>query len=242
MKYHRIFRILAIAVVLSLLMIAIPAQPAQAAAITLNPISGLPGTMVTVTGSAFAINTPVYIFFSSTAVTSATTSAGGTLYAFFQVPTSATPGATTVFVTDSPTFGLGTILAQAPFTVISAVITLNHTSGHVGDQVSMTGTGFQASTPVSITFDGVQVATVTTDASGNFSGTTFNVPASAYGNHTVTATAGTRSDTETFTTTQSIGVTPTSGAAGANVTITGNGFRASMSMTITFAGAANGRI
>lgn len=53
-------------------------------------------------------------------------------------------------------------------------------SGDVGDYVTITGAGFNASDTITISFDGITVDTETSDLTGAFSGS-FNVPNDAYG-------------------------------------------------------------
>jgi len=67
MKYNKIFRTLAVAVILSLLVIAIPAIPALAAveSIELSPENGAIGDKVYVDGEDFDPDDDVYIYFSS---------------------------------------------------------------------------------------------------------------------------------------------------------------------------------
>lgn len=67
MKYNKIFRTLAVAVILSLLVIAIPATPALAAgeSIELSPDRGTFGDRIYVNGEDFDPDDLVYIYFSS---------------------------------------------------------------------------------------------------------------------------------------------------------------------------------
>ena len=67
MKYNKIFRTLAVAIILSLLVIAIPATPALAAteSIELSPENGAIGDKVYVNGEDFDPDDWVYIYFSS---------------------------------------------------------------------------------------------------------------------------------------------------------------------------------
>jgi hypothetical protein len=67
-----------------------------------------------------------------------------------------------------------------------------------GDDFTLTGEGFDPNTEVSITFDGDQLASVTTDSDGNFSAT-ITAPEAAAGSHTVTASGGGESASATVT-------------------------------------------
>ena len=73
----------------------------------------------------------------------------------------------------------------------AATISLSPTSGHVGDSVTVSGSGFAASSDITATFDGSPVTlsvTTNTDSSGSFSGATFTVPTSTAGDQSVVVT------------------------------------------------------
>ena len=235
MRYSRVFRILALAVIFSLLMLAIPAGPALAASIALSPTSGTVGTTVTVTGTAFDayIGQTVYIFFNYSYVASALVSTG-TFTTTFTVPSSYTTAQTIgVAVQLVPTYTQGQpVLATTSFAVVARAITISPATGYVGDTVTVSGSGFTASSTVTIYFDSTSVDTVTTNSSGTFSSATFTVPDSHIGSHTVkgTDTSG-DSPTITFTVSPKITVSPTSGAAGDTITISGSGFAANSTVT-----------
>lgn len=242
MKYNKVSRILAVAVIFSLLMLALPATPALAASITLSPTSGAAGTPVTVTGTGFPSTyngQNVFIFFKNTYVTSALVT-GGTISAPFVVPSTYTT-AQTVAVTVQNVEGT-TTLATAYFTVTARQITLSLSSGYVGDTVIVSGSGFDANSNITIYFDATYAGAATALATGTFSGATFTVPESYRGNHTIKAQdASLNYATATFTVSPKITVTPTSGGVGDTVTVSGTGFAAnSASVTIYFDSATVG--
>src|SRR6476661_7767127 len=141
------------------------------------------------------------------------------------------------------------------------VITINPTSGPSASLVTVTGNGFDPSSPVVISFQGDTRVTVTWPSNGAFS-TTFNVPStSSNGDHIVKAsqgsnsasklfkvtdlvnpeaTQGSNSTSKTFTDTSSVAPTitlnSTSEPVGASVNITGAGFDPSSTVAITFNG------
>jgi len=121
----------------------------------------------------------------------ATTTAGdgGAVVATFDVPVS-TRGEHTVTVSDS----MGNS-ETATFTIVTDV-SLNLTTGNIGTEVTISGTGFSGA--VTIKYDEIAVATATADASGAFSAT-FTVPTSTGGEHTVTASDSTNVLQTTFT-------------------------------------------
>ena len=72
--------------------------------------------------------------------------------------------------------------------VVSPKMEIKPASGAVGDEIVVVGTGFRGNEAITIGFDGIQVATgATTDAKGNFT-TSFEVPKTQAGDHTVTVT------------------------------------------------------
>ena len=70
---------------------------------------------------------------------------------------------------------------------ISPEITINPTSGSVGDTITVTGNGFNDLSSITIYFDSVSQTTTSTNTSGTFTATTFVVPSTSRGNHTVKA-------------------------------------------------------
>jgi hypothetical protein len=139
------------------------------------------------------------------------------------------------------------------------VITINPTSGPSASLVTVTGNGFDPSSPVVISFQGDTRVTVTWPSDGEFS-TTFNVPStSSNGDHIVKASQGSNSvsktfkvtdmmnpkatqgsnpSSKTFTDTSSVAPTitlnSTSEPVGASVNITGAGFDPGSTVAITF--------
>ena len=142
----------------------------------------------------------------------------------------------------------------------SPVITINPTSGPSASLVTVTGNGFDPSSPIVISFQGDNRVTATWPSNGAFN-TTFNVPStSSNGDHIVKAsqesnsvsktfkvtdmvnpkaTQGSNSSSsKTFTNTSSVAPTitlnSTSEPVGASVNITGAGFDPSSTVAITF--------
>ena len=70
---------------------------------------------------------------------------------------------------------------------VKAGLVLSPVTGHVGTELTVSGSGFDAGKAVVITYDDDQVATATTDAKGSFSEVSFEVPESMHGEHQVTA-------------------------------------------------------
>lgn len=256
MKYNRVFRILALAVIFSLLMIAIPATPVLATNVSLSPTSGVVGTTVTVTGTDFEGGTTVYIYFSSDSaslgaditdlaayehVGTKTANSYGDVSYSFNVPDELTDGVDAPEDVTSGTYYVYTaysddvILTKDTFAVAVTNISISPTSGYVGDTITVSGTGFAVSSTVTIYFDSTKLRTVSTNSSGAFSSATITVPQTCRGSYTIKAvdTSGSY-DTVTFTVSQKITVSSTSGGVGDTVTISGTGFTDSSTVTIYF--------
>lgn len=119
------------------------------------------------------------------------------------------------------------VLATA-FTVLPS-ISISTESGVVGDEVTVGGTGFAASeTSIKVTYDDTDVETgITAGGTGSWE-TTFSIPASTSGSHTVDASGKTTDASDvpdvTVTIDPKISMTPVSGNVGTSVTVSGTGF------------------
>jgi len=198
--------------------------------ITITPTSGNVGTTVKVSGTGFRAYWSITLVHEgvviNTSPASVVTNAAGSFNATFNVP--AIFGRTSEIKASD-----GLYTATATFTY-SASISLTPTKGNVGEEITVSGTTFTPVSSVSINFDNTQVATIDTDGSGNFI-TTFHVPDSFNGIHTVVASDGTHTVNASFATSASIRLTPTEGLSGTEVTVSSTGFDADKSITITFA-------
>ena len=205
--------------------------------VTANVSTANVGDSITVSGTGYAATVSVTIYFDGVSKGTTTTNASGSFTGFsFTVPVT-TEGTYTIKAEET--------IAPTNFDTVSLEIdpdiALNPTTGGVGDTVTLTGDGFDASSTVTITFDGTAVvtspSTVTSNTSGTLPSVTFTVPEASRGSHTVRAQdAGGNYDTATFTVGQKITIDPTSGPSGTTVTVTGRGFAASSTITITYDG------
>jgi hypothetical protein len=203
------------------------AVQSRSISIQLNPISGVVGTSVTVTGTGFNANSGITMTFDSTQVTipTTTTSASGAFSTTFTVP-QAVAGSHTVTATDSTTSHNA---ATAVFTVTPSLSSPSPSQGPQGTSVGITGTGFAASTPIHITLGGVDQPTspntVTTDTKGSFSAS-FTVTTIATGSQTIVTTdTNGNSASKSFTVTvPSISVSPQSVSVGTTITVSGSNF------------------
>jgi len=200
----------------------------------LSPTSGNVGDTVNVTGSGFNASATVTIYFDTSSVRTVTAASSGGFTTTFTVPDSY-KGTHTVKGTDASGDSPG-----VSFTT-SQKITINPTSGAVGDTVTVSGTGFAANSNVSFFFDDASVGTTpTSNGNGTFSGT-FSVPATSRGSHTVKAQdASANAATATFSVSVKLTVSPTSGAVGDTVTVGGTGFAANSNVSFFFDDAAIG--
>ena len=228
----KILQISVLAIVLWLVFACMPARVALAQSITLSPTSGPVNTVVSLTGSGFSADVAFQTYFAygttyQVVVGTGTVSATGTITHSFSVPV-VPAGSYYIRVQTS------TSAAVASY-VVTSEINLSESSTHVGKQVSISGTGFGASRAVTIRFDGTQVATGSTDITGTFI-TSFTVPETFTGSHTITANDGIRTKITGLYVVQLITISPTSGAVGTTLTVSGTGFAVNRSISITYDG------
>jgi len=205
--------------------------------ITVSPASGPPGASVTVTGSGWGANALVAITFDFSFLKEVNANSQGAFTTTVTIPTTATPGAHAIKA------NAGGAPVEAPFTVTApqALINLSPTSGTVGAIITISGSNFGASKPITIKFDNANTttnpATVTSSSTGTFSAT-ITIPSTAsLGSHTISATDGTLTASGTFnvvSTATAITLSPTSGTPGTVVTVSGTNFAASKTITIKF--------
>jgi hypothetical protein len=165
---------------------------AASATLKLKPDMGDVNRSETVTGSGFPDSATVTIKFGTTTVATTTSSSSGAISTTFKVP-QATAGSQTV------TASVGkTVEATTTFTVVSH-FSLKPTKGKEGRTVNGTGTGFAASSTVTVTFNGASIGTEKSNSTGGFT-ITLTVPDDAAGSYSVVATdASGNSGTATFT-------------------------------------------
>lgn len=162
--------------------------------LTIAPTSGPAGTEVQISGTGFGSDRAIIITFGSDVISTTSpalkTDSQGYFCGSLIIPAVAND-IYTVKASD------GTIEAEANFT-ITAAATLSQTTGHVGTEITVNGTGFAANAAVTVTYDDTIVATVAADSYGAFS-VAFVAPPSATGNHTITITDGRNTVQRTFT-------------------------------------------
>lgn len=216
------------------------ATPALAAVgtITVDTGDGPVGTTVTVIGSGFTPNTAYAVKFGATVVNAGAISPSGSLSTYFNVPSFPRGQYSITVTTNAPD------TSNTENFTLRPDIALGLTSGRVGDQFTVTGTGFRASSTVTVLFDTATVATVLTDANGSFANSVITVPTTTRGNHVVTArdTAGASPGSVFNVLEPQIILSPNSGRVGDKFTVSGTGFKASASVSIFFDSASVGSV
>ncbi len=195
--------------------------------IDIETSSGTVGTAVDITGTGFgSAENKIAVTFNGKAVKSGiTANSSGTWTTTFTVPDAAT-GTHTVDAYGSTTEDDD--VADENFTV-SPKITVNPSTGGVGTVVTVTGTGFEsAETGISLYYDDDKVRTgLIANVNGTWS-TSFTVPSSIKGMHTIDAEGDTTSDSEvedkTFTVSPRVIVEPEGGYISDEIVISGSGF------------------
>ncbi len=245
MRKTKLFRILAMAAILSLLMLALPATPALAASITASPDNGPPGTLITVSSlTAFDADADGRVWFDSNddgnwdsgePYNDVTTDGDGDIPSGTTLTVPVEPRGTYHVRADIPSGGA--VEASDTF-AITPEIELGDSSGNVGDTLSVDGYGFKADATVTIYYDGASVGTDTTEDDGTFYDFTFAVPDSTKGTHEVKAkdSGGPYSPEVDFTVSPEITLSSSSGAVKDEITVTGTGFAASSDIILYFGG------
>jgi len=169
--------------------------------VIINPTSGTAGDVIQINGTGFKDRAYITITFDgyriSTTPISLNSKANGSFTGSFAVPSDAAKGISIVKASDDNNNS-----AEAELTILSGIslnpATSQTSPGHVGMELTLYGTGFIASSQVTITYDDIKVKAAPTDSQGTFSATFF-APPSVAGNHIVTATDGINTITSTFT-------------------------------------------
>lgn len=262
MKYNKIFRTLALAIILSLLVMAIPPTPALAAeTLRVRPTKGAVGDEIDVSGSGYDPGDRVYIYFSSQEADEGDkideldvweevkrTSAGdegetdeGDIDTDFDVPDELTDGPDTEVVRGGEYFvyttytSEGRIQAVDEFTVFG-ITQVNPTEGEVGTEVNIEGV-FEDKEDIEVFYDGDEIEIADgdgeTDSKGEFE-LTIIIPPSTAGKHTITVEVDRDEGEAEFTVEPEMEISATSGMIGERVTVTGTGYGDKVDVTITF--------
>jgi hypothetical protein len=216
-------------------------------ALTVSPVEGPVGTNVTVEGHGFAEDeTGIELMYYLNSTDSEpipgniTANATGTWKKSFQIPSSANGSHKIDARGDTSTFAQ---VKDATFEVTPG-ITIDKSSGIVGENITMTGNGFYANDRyITILFAGEEVGTETrvdADAEGYWK-ESFEVPEMPTGTYSVTADGeSTRKEdirALSFEIKPDIVLSPDEGHVGTNLTVTGRGFAANKDVNIMYDGS-----
>ena len=126
--------------------------------------------------------------------------------------------------------------------ILSAGILVEPGLAYVGDTITVVGGGFApGETGIKVTFEGAVVATVATAEIDGTWESSFVLPASTFGSHTVSASGDITKPAVTTTLTTNAKIeelSPAEGAPGDSVTLTGSGFHGNQELTVTVGGVA----
>jgi hypothetical protein len=187
---------------------------ASASLSPLSPLTGPPGTDVTITGANFPANAAITFRLNTTTLTpkagSLVTGSNGSFMTILTVPANTTNGAYLFTIT------AGGTTVTASFTVTGATTTTSSTttttttttptsstttqppSGTIlltggthaaGSIITLIGMGFTAGLPVTFTFDAALMGQVNATSDG-FAPISYTIPAGTSGNHTINASDG----------------------------------------------------
>ena len=126
---------------------------------------------------------------------------------------------------------------------VNAGIVVEPISAYIGDTITVTGGGFAiGETGIQVYFDGIVVSssTITANSSGCWQ-SSFALPVSTYGSHTVSASGDITQPAVTKslnTQAEILAISPAEGAPGDLISLTGNGFHGSQQLTVTIGGVA----
>jgi hypothetical protein len=160
-------------------------------AITIDPTEGSSNERVTVTGTGFAKNRGVTITFEGDEVANDDTDSYGSFETDFNVPDVGAGNFEVRAEDDSnnsadATFKINIEVGVSPTTSANS-------PGHVGQELTISGTGFKPDHEITITYESTPVEfTTTSEADGSFS-YPLEVPPSEHGEHTISASDGTSS-------------------------------------------------
>jgi len=162
----------------------------------ISATSGMIGDRVNITGTGFGASADVTVTFGDDEVATGETDSDGNLSIPFDVP-AVGAGKYTVEVKDDDgnsgkfEFTMTTNISVSPVTSAAS-------PGHIGTEITISGTGFKPNVTVTITYASTPtVFTTTSEDDGSFS-YTFEIPKSDPGEHTITATDGVNSLEVTF--------------------------------------------
>ncbi len=203
--------------------------------LTVAPTSGVPGSTVEVAGEGFAADDDdITVTYDGATVASGVKSdSGGEFTASFIVPLSGGGSHTIEAVASLQTTG-----SRAGFDVTPA-ISLGVDSGIAGDEVTLTGIGFEANDPgINILFGSAPLDDeIASDAHGSFEAV-FPAPAAPAGKYAVTASGSNpnlaAADADSFEVHPNLIINNSAGPVGTAVQLRGTGFSADAVIAVAY--------
>jgi len=165
------------------------AQFTSIATATMTPVSGSVGTSITASGTGFKPKSAVYANFDDTQVALGASDINGNFTITFTASSSST-GTHQITITDK------TNTLKFSFNVVPS-LSLNPTSGFVGTEITISGTGFASKHTITFKYDTEELSSSSTDKDGAFT-VVFKAPVSKGGNRLITVSDGTSTLTATF--------------------------------------------
>jgi hypothetical protein len=164
-------------------------QFTNVATATIGPLTGAVGTSVTASGTGFRARASISVNYDDSQIATGTTDINGNFNITFTA-SSSSAGAHQIVITDK----INTLTFS--FNIVPA-ITIDPSSGFVGSDVTISGTGFTSKHTVSIKYDDTQLPPSSTDTNGAFT-VVIQAPSSKGGSHVITVSDGTNTLTTTF--------------------------------------------
>jgi len=235
MKRVRIFRIMAVVVLLSVWLVGLSVTPVMAGPeINISPDSGAVGTTVTVSGENWDSfkGDKIYIYFAGEELSASPiiVPQTGVFHLDFNIPEGAEPDEHLIRARAE----WGSTLATNTFTVLEPEISLSRKSGSIGSKLVVDGEGFYADRVVTIYYDTKIIGTLTASSTGEFS-YSFNIPNSTAGTHAVIVeNAKDNFDEVEFEVIPRITINPVTGAVGSILEVSGNGFASKSDVSVFF--------
>ena len=159
-----------------------------------TPNHAPPDGTVTVTGTGFGDRADLDIILGTMAVATGATDSDGNFSISFSVPDIEEGTYDLLVEDDEGNDDSGSFLVEIGIEISISKVTTPGSPGYVGDSVTLSGTGFEPNSTITVTYasEPQVVATTASNAEGDFTAT-FTIPKSEAGAHTITASDGTNS-------------------------------------------------
>lgn len=210
--------------------------------ISVSPASGVAGQIIDVSGTGFAKNEKgIRVIFDDEVVKEdISADANGSWSAEVPIPRRRSG----TYIIDASGFSTWTRdVPDVTFTIETGV-SVAPASARVGDEITVTGSGFSAwEGGVKVTLDNrlLDTGTITVDRHGSWEASLV-LPISTYGPHSIGAYGATTKAADvkkaTLNTMARLAVAPVEASPGDFVTVTGSGFPSRQALTVTFANRA----